>query len=187
MLSARRLHHTYSDYLKFESESSSKHEYCDGEIFAMARRTPEHAALSAQIISVIQQQLPASCRVMTSDVRVRIEASDLTTYPDATVICGPLQRSPDDNLAVVNPVLLVEVTSPSSEDYDRGEKLSHYKQLSTLKTVIVLSHRSRRLTIFERDDSHWVIKEFRSTEVATCLSPPLKLNVDVVYAVLDDL
>lgn len=186
MFSARRLHHTYEDYLRLERESPVRHEYFDGEIYAMAGGTPEHGLLCAELITLIHAQLPEGCRVMTSDVRVRIEESDLTTYPDATVVCGALQRSPKDEHAVVNPVLLVEVTSASTEDYDRGEKLSHYRQLASLRAVLIVSHRSRRVTVLERTDGAWgAPSEFRASETVACGEPRLSIPVDRIYSVLE--
>jgi Uma2 family endonuclease len=123
--SARRVHYTYAEYLALEEESSVRHEFLDGEIHAMAGRSPDHAALAAALIGVLRGQLPPACRAFTSDLRVRIPATGLTTYPDAAVVCGRTQRAAEDPLAVTNPVLLIEVTSPSTEDYDRGEKLRH--------------------------------------------------------------
>lgn len=184
MTSARRLHHTYADYLRLEKGSPIKHEYCDGEIFAMAGGTPEHGALCAEMISVIRAQLPTGCRVMTSDVKIRIEPSDLSTYPDATVVCGPFERDKLDENSLTNPMLVVEVTSPSSEDYDRGEKLSHYKQLPSVQTVLILSHKTKRLTVIERQGRQWVETEYRSSEVARCAAPGLSFDVDALYAVL---
>ena len=184
MTSARRLHHTYADYLRLERDSPIKHEYCDGEIFAMAGGTPEHGALCAEIISVIRGQLPPGCRVMTSDVKVRIEASDLSTYPDATVVCGPLERDKEDENSLTNPRLVVEVTSASSEDYDRGEKLSHYKQLPSVQTVLIVSHKTKRVTVIARKGKGWEETEFRSSEVALSTAPSLSLDVDSIYPVL---
>lgn len=187
MASGRRLHHTYPEYLRLEGERPLKHEYCDGEIFAMAGGTPEHGALAAEAMTHLRGQLPTGCRVLSSDVRIRIEASDLATYPDASVVCGPLERGREDAHAVTNPVLVLEVTSPSSEDSDRGEKLSHYKQLPSLQTVLILSHRTRRLTVVERGPAGWAVTEFRATEVARCATPALTLDVDALYAVLEGL
>ena len=96
-------------------------------------------------------RLPAGCLVYTSNLRVRVPASGLSTYPDVSVICGPVQRADDDPLAVVNPVLLVEITSHSTEDYDRGEKLRHYQQLPTLREVMFVSHRRPHLVVHRRE------------------------------------
>jgi Uma2 family endonuclease len=137
---ARQLHYTYEQYLALEDESSVRHEYLDGEIYAMAGGSPDHAALAAAAIRVIGARLPPGCRIFTSDLRVRIPATGLSTYPDAAVICGRTQRAADDGLAVVNPVVLVEVTSRSTEDYDRGEKLRQYQLLPSVRDILIVSH-----------------------------------------------
>ena len=152
---ARRVHYTYPEYLALEEESSVRHEYLDGEIYAMAGGSPDHAALAAAIIALLGRQLPPGCRVFTSDLRLRMPATGLSTYPDAAVVCGRTLRAEDDSLAVVNPVLVVEVTSPSTEEYDRGEKLRHYKGLASLREVVIVSHREARLTIYRRQDGDW--------------------------------
>ncbi len=80
--SARRVHYTYAQYLALEDESSVRHEYLDGEIYAMAGGSPDHAALAAAVISIVGGRLPPGCRMFTSDLRVRIAPTGLTTYPD---------------------------------------------------------------------------------------------------------
>lgn len=187
MTTGRRLHHTYADYVRLEKDSPIKHEYCDGEIYAMAGGTPEHGALAMSLATILVPQLRGECRLLSSDVRVRIEASDLTTYPDVSIVCGPAARDAIDAHAITNPVLVVEVTSPSSEDYDRGEKLSHYKQLPTLKAVVVVSHKAERVTVVARAAAGWETTEFRSGEVARIGEPALSLDVDQLYRVLEGL
>src|SRR5512138_2700284 len=152
MSTARRLHHTYEDYLRTLEVSGVKLEYCDGEIYAMAGGTPAHADLAASMIRLLGNALLGRCRVSSSDLKIRIEATDLTTFPDATVVCGERQLSSLDRHAVVNPSVLVEVTSPSSEDYDRGEKLNQYKQLPSLCAVLLVSHRRPQVTVVERTE-----------------------------------
>jgi len=94
-----------------ETESPIRHEYLDGEIYAMAGGSPDHAALAATVIGLLRPQLPDGCRAFTSDLRVRISVTGLSTYPDIAVVCGPTARAADDPLAVVNPIVLVEVTA----------------------------------------------------------------------------
>src|SRR5437764_10151593 len=88
----RQMHYSYEEYLALEEESPTRHEYFDGEIYAMAGGTPDHAALAAAILGIIGQQLPRGCRAFTSDLRLRIPSSGLSTYPGGTVICGGSQR-----------------------------------------------------------------------------------------------
>jgi len=182
MSTARRLHHTYEEYLRALEVSGVKLEYCDGEIYAMAGGTPAHADLAASILRLLGNALLGRCRVSSSDLRVRIEATDLTTFPDATVVCGERLLSKLDRHAVVNPSVLVEVTSPSSEDYDRGEKLSQYKQLPSLRAVLIVSHRRPQVTVVERTAGGWQEREVRSGGNVTLGAPDLSLSVDELYA-----
>ncbi len=184
MFSARKVHHSYQDYLRLEQESLVKHEFCDGEIYAMAGGTPEHGALAMAIATTLRDQLPATCTVLSSDVKVRIAASDLSTYPDLSAVCGPVVRDDLDKNAITNPALLVEVTSPSSKDYDRGEKLSHYKQLPALKAVVIVAHDAQRITVVERKAETWAITEYRAGEVALVDELGLRINVNQLYTVL---
>jgi Uma2 family endonuclease len=181
MSTAKRLHYDYADYLRSLEMSELKLEYCDGVIYAMAGGTPSHALLSAAVIAALHRALPKSCRVATSDMKVRIEASGLSTFPDVSVICGGATVSAIDANAVTNPAVLVEVTSRSTEDYDRGDKLSHYKQLPSLRAVLVVSHRARSVTLVSRDGASWAEREFRSGELVTLETPALTLSVDELY------
>src|SRR5687768_7786370 len=103
----------YDDYLRVEADSQHvKHEFLSGEIFAMAGGTPEHARLAAAMITILGQAVRGKgCTVYSSDLRVRIDSLDVTTYPDVSVVCGPLQYATIDPNAVVNPTVPVEVTS----------------------------------------------------------------------------
>jgi Uma2 family endonuclease len=184
----RHLHYTYEEYLALEEESTVRHEYLDGEIYAMAGGSPDHAALAAAVIAALGSRLPSGCRIFTSDLRLRIPATGLSTYPDAAVVCGPTERAPDDRLAVTNPVLLVEVTSPSTEDYDRGEKLRHYKSLPSVREVLIVSHREPRLTVHRRQgDKKWSEETAGLGEGVALASLGTELAVGEVYrASLED-
>ena len=182
MSNAKRLHYSYDEYLRVLAESSIKLEYCDGVIYAMAGGSIAHAGLAAAAIRILGQALLGSCTVFSSDLKVRIESSDLSTFPDATVVCGSPSPSKIDVHAVTNPTLLVEVTSRSTEDYDRGDKLSHYKQLDSLKAVLFVSHRTRRITIVERTASGWTEREARGGEQVTLADPAVTFGVDELYS-----
>jgi Uma2 family endonuclease len=123
-------HHrfTFEDYLRVEEDSIIRHEFLDGRIWAIAGGTPEHARSCANVIAQLSVGLAAQrCSVFTTDLRIRVRATGLATYPDVSVICGQVELDPSDprRHTAVNPRLLVEVLSPSTEDYDRGEKLEH--------------------------------------------------------------
>lgn len=178
---ARRLHYSYDDYLRALEVSALKLEYCDGAIYAMAGGSATHAELAARIIRLLGNALGGHCRVYTSDLKVRVEAADLGTFPDAAVVCGDPIAPPIDNNAVTNPTLLVEVTSRSTEDYDRGDKLSSYKQLPTLRAVLLVSHRRRQVTVVARSDSGWEEREYRGGEVILVAMPQVGIDVDDLY------
>ena len=181
--SVRRHHrYTYADYLKLEQGSTVRHEFVDGEIYAMAGGTPTHAALAATIIRLVGARLPAGYRAYTSDLRVRVPSTGLSTYPDVSVVCGPTVRAADDPLAVTNPVVVVEVTSPSTEDYDRGEKIAHYQRLPSVREILVVSHWRPELLLFHRgpgDD--WQAAAFATGETVELSAIGATLLVDDVY------
>jgi Uma2 family endonuclease len=182
MSRARRLHYTYAEYRALEDESSIRHEYLDGEIYAMAAGSPDHAALAASIIRLLGAQLPRGCRMFTSDLRVRIPATGLSTYPDASVVCGRTQRAADDPLAVTNPVVIIEVTSASTEDYDRGEKLRHYQSLPSLREVLIVSHASPGLTLHRREAAgEWTVLHAAADGGLELVSLGARLAVDDIY------
>ncbi len=185
MSTARRYRHSYEAYLRLEAESPFKLEFSDGEIFAMAGGTPEHGALAMRLVALVTPLLPAGCRVLSSDVKVRVVASDLGTYPDLSVVCGPLARAADDPNAVTNPRFIFEVTSPSTEDYDRGDKLSQYKQLASLEAVHLVSHRRKEITVVKRGPDGFSETVYRGSEECPLLGG--FLAVDALYSVLDDL
>ncbi len=182
MSTAKRLHYSNEEYESALEMSELKLEYCDGVIYAIARGTIAHGQLSAAAIGILRQSLLARCNLFTSDVKIRVEASDLSTFPDASVVCGEILRSAIDKNAVTNPTILVEVTSKSTEDYDRGDKLSHYKQLPALKAVLIISHRKKAITLIERTPQGWDEREARAGEKVALAEPALSFPVDDVYA-----
>lgn len=110
MTTARRLHHSYEQYLAALEVSGVKLEYCKGEIYAMAGGTPAHADLAAAMTRLLGNALLGRCRVSSSDLKVRLLATELSTFPDVTVVCGQREVAEIDRNAVTNPTLLVEVS-----------------------------------------------------------------------------
>lgn len=182
MSTARRLHYSYAEYLGALEQSAVKLEYCDGEIYAMAGGTPAHADLAASMMRLLGNAPLGRCRVSSSDLKVRVEATDLSTFPDVAVVCGERLTAAIDPNAVTNPTLLVEVTSHSTEDYDRGEKLRHYQRLASLRAVVFVSHRRPQLTLVQRQDDRWIEREYRTGEAAVVSEPSVTLPVDELYA-----
>lgn len=182
MIPARNLRYTYAQYLEALARADLKLEYLDGDIFAMAGGTATHALLGSRVIQAIGKRLPAGCEAFTSDLKLRIDATDLSTYPDASVICGPPVPSVIDWNSATNPSLLIEVTSASTEAYDRGAKLAHYQHLPSLRAVLFVSHRSPRITVVRRDGPAWSTTDHGSGDVVKLADPELALPVDEIYA-----
>jgi Uma2 family endonuclease len=148
--------HSFQDYLAFEEASNVKHEYLAGEIYGMAGGTPEHAALSVAVSSALHARLRGGpCRVFSSDLRIRVLATGLATYPDVTVVCGAPERDPESATTIVNPKVVVEVWSDGTEDYDRNEKLEHYRRIPSLGAIVFVSHRERQIEVWTRQDGSW--------------------------------
>src|SRR5215212_167673 len=176
-----KMNYSYAEYLAFEASSNVKHEYLDGQIYAMAGGTPEHAALASAATGQLYAQLRGGpCRAYDSDLRVRTP-SGLSTYPDVTVICGPSRRDEEDALAVNNPMLILEVLSRSTEEYDAGDKFEHYKTLPSLRQYVLVSHRERSVQVWTRGEAgEWQLAEVREGEVAE-LSIGARLDIRELY------
>jgi Uma2 family endonuclease len=117
---------TYAEYLAAETVAEVRHEFLNGEVWAMAGGTPQHGALAVSMTLALGAALRGKpCRGFSSDVRVRIPDTGLSTYPDLSIVCGELETAPDDKDAITNPTVLVEVLSDSTEAYDRGARCIH--------------------------------------------------------------
>jgi len=180
---AHRICYSLEDYLILEESSNVKHEYLGGQIYAMAGGTPEHAALAAATIGLLFGQLRSGpCRAHDSDLRVRVEATSLSTYPDITIICGRSQRSEKDEQAVTNPAAIIEVLSRSTESYDRGDKFEHYKHLPSLRQYVLVSYRERLVEVWTRNaDETWSVAKAREGEHAEITAIGARLDVDELY------
>src|SRR5262245_12741923 len=125
---------TLQEYLEWEERSGGKHEFYQGQIFAMAGASPRHNRISTNIVGLLHRLLEGgTCEVFGSDQRIRIDAVNLSTYPDVSVICGGLVLSKDDVRAITNPRVIFEVLSKSTENYDRGPKFELYQHLDSLE------------------------------------------------------
>jgi Uma2 family endonuclease len=147
-----RTRYTWAEYLALEASSNVKHEYLNGQIYAMAGGTPEHAALAAAVIGLLFPQLRgAPCRAHDADLRVRVPKTGLATYPDVTIVCGPSQ-------------------------------FEHYKGLSSLSEYVLVSHRERKVEVWVRDpEETWTCNTAQSGEVARLASIGARLDVDELY------
>lgn len=175
--------HSIADYVRLEDESSIKHEYLDGVIRAMGGGTLDHARIASKIGYMLRSQLEGRpCEVYSSDARIRIVAANLITYPDVIVGCGPVEQDVEDHCAMLNPTVVVEVTSPSSDVYDRGRKLLCYQRVPSLREVVIVSHRERAIEVHRReDDGTWSVRRAIAGERIDLASIACSLDVDAVY------
>jgi Uma2 family endonuclease len=185
MVSTAHHRFDFAEYLRLEEDSGIKHEFLDGRVLAMSGGTPEHAAVTANISRLIGNALAGRpCRVYSPDLRVRVQATGLGTYPDGTVICGAIELDPADpkQHTALNPRVLVEVLSPSTEDYDRGEKLGHYKLMPSLQEVMLVGHDRHEVEVVRREsDGSWSRHISREGEVVRLSSIVCELLVSEIY------
>lgn len=176
---------SYAEYVALEEKSPTKHEWLDGVIHDISGGTPDHAGIAVAVSSLLRDQLAGKrCRVFGSDLKIRVLATNLGTYPDVSVVCGHLERDPDSNTAVTNPTVLVEVLSDSTEAYDGGEKFAHYRRIPSLREYVLVGQTKPLIEVFRKNDaSQWVlVAEAGAGEQAALESIGCVLKVDEVYA-----
>jgi len=150
------------EYLSLERVAREKHELVNGQIVAMSGASPRHNAICANLIAALRQLLRSGpCSPLTSDQRVRIEATGLYTYPDVTVVCGEARYHTKDSHSLVTPTLLVEVLSPTTEAYDRGAKLHHYQTIPSLREYLIVASEERSVDHYRRIESNrWELSSY---------------------------
>jgi Uma2 family endonuclease len=171
------------EYLALEASSDTKHEYLNGEVVAMAGASPRHNLITSNLIALLSGGLERSpCRVLGSDQRVRIEATSAYVYPDVSVVCSEPRFGTDRPASLLNPLLVVEVLSPSTEDHDRGAKLAHYRRLESVREVLLIEPNERRAERYRRlENGSWLITDVMEGGVEL-ESVELRLALDDVYA-----
>lgn len=152
---------TPGEYLEFERKSEERHEYFDGEIFAMSGAKRNHNVIVWNIGGELRQKLKdRNCEAYPADMRVFVPATGLYTYPDLTVVCGEPQFQEEIFDTLLNPVLLIEVLSDSTESYDRGRKFQHYRSIESLQEYILVSQTEARVEKYVRHgDGFWLLSE----------------------------
>src|SRR6267378_902604 len=154
------------EYLRLERQSEYKSEYLNGEIFAMSGASRKHNLITGNIGSEFNQQLRGKpCEAYISDMRVKVTATGLYTYPDVIVVCGEPKFEDKYVDTLLNPTLLVEVLSPSTERYDRIAKSSYYRTLDSLAEHLLVAQDQHRVEQYvEQADSQWLLFDYRSLD-----------------------
>jgi Uma2 family endonuclease len=175
---------TIAEYLALEEDSLTKHEFYQGEIFAMAGGTIRHNDISGNIYHSLRNQLAGkNCRPYGSDQRIRVKKLNLYTYSDTVVICGPIERDEADQQATTNPRVIFEVLSNSTENYDRGRKWEFYQQLDSLREYILVSQDEANVTRYYREErGAWHYMLIRGLDQALVLeSLGCELSLKAIY------
>jgi Uma2 family endonuclease len=171
---------TFEQFIAHDNANEGKHQLVDGEVFAMSGGTPEHAALTFNVGAYLGAQLRGrACRAFSSELRVR--AGDLVTYPDASVVCGPLERDPQDSSTVLNPSVIVEVLSDSTEAFDRGRKAEHYQAIPSLREYVLVSQHAPHIESFRRTQQGWILSEAGKGQRIRLESIGCELEVDSIF------
>jgi Uma2 family endonuclease len=187
-VSKRRHAYTYGDYLMLEAdEPAQRHEFIDGEIVAMAGGSGLHSALIAAVSGELYGQLRGTpCGLRESNQRVQVRATGNAFYPDAVVVCGEADvihefRGGD---SLLNPTVIVEVLSPSTEDYDRGGKFEDdYRFIPSLREYVLVAQEEAMIEVRSRDPAgNWSSRRFQSGEGATLPTIGVTVDVDTIYS-----
>jgi Uma2 family endonuclease len=161
MSSQTQQHYTPEEYLVLERQAQCKSEYNAGEIFAMAGASRWHNLIVANVIGELRSQLKGRpCTTYPSDMRVKVSPTGLYTYPDVTVVCGEAQFEDNQQDTLLNPTLIVEVLSESTEAYDRGGKFAHYRKLTPLMEYVLITQTKPHIEHYVRQpDNRWLLAE----------------------------
>lgn len=182
MTAAEQPYWTPKDYLTFERASDQKHEYLDGEIFAMAGASARHNVILANTIANLHGQFrKRDCTVYPSNLRVSIPRSNTYTYPHITIVCGTPQFEDDERDILLNPTVIVEILSDSTERYDRGGKFQRYRRLDSPQEYVLISQDSQHIEVYRRlPDDRWILSDVHETDSTIALE-----SIDCTLALAD--
>ena len=171
------------EYLRMERTSQEKHEYFRGEVFAMTGASENHNIVVSSTLAALYGQLrKRPCQIYPSDMRVRIPATGLYTYPDISVVCGTPEFEDDGLDTLLNPAVIIEVLSSSTEQYDRGKKFQHYRTVTSLEEYILIAQDSIRIEHFARQGEQWILTDAKTLDsVLTLPSIDCTLVLSDVY------
>lgn len=162
---------TPAEYLNLERASEVKHEYYGGEIFAMTGASKNHNRIVTSTLAALYTQLrERPCDVFPSDMRVKAHSGILFAYPDITVVCGSPEFEDVEVDTLLNPTLIIEVLSPSTEAYDRGKKFQHYRTIPSFQEYLLIAQDSVRIEHYLLRDNEWVLADASTLDAV--ITPP---------------
>jgi Uma2 family endonuclease len=155
---------TPAEYLAIERKSETRNEYINGRLYAMSGASRRHNLITLNLAREISQQLRAKpCEAYAVDMRVKIDPTGMYTYPDIAAVCGEPQFEDSRIDTLLNPTVLIEVLSESTEAYDRGEKFAHYRRLESLREYVLVAQDRIRIEHYRRDGEQWIFEEAGGT------------------------
>ena len=182
-----RTHYTLEEYLQLEADTGRKHEYHRGQVYAMSGGTIEHGVIGGNVFALLRAELrrqKKDCKVRNSEVKVYVATEDLYVYPDAMVICGEVKKSDQESNAIINPMVVVEVLSKSTADYDRGDKFHLYRQLPSLQEYVLIEQDKAVVESFSKqsDSDLWRISRVEGVDASVEFrSLGVVLSVETIY------
>lgn len=174
------------EYLKFEKESIEKHEFFQGEIFAMSGASNRHNVIFSNLFGELAYKLKNKpCKPFGSDMRIYVAENTLFTYPDISILCGGIVSSPMDEDTATQPTVLIEILSPSTRNYDRGGKFKLYRDIPTLKEYILVDSEAIGIEVFRLNDrDHWELEEYKlPSDLLTIPAVNVSILVSEIYDV----
>lgn len=174
MTAIRKPRMTDEEYLAFERASPERHEFVDGEIFLMTGGSRTHSELGVRLVMAFGNRLRRGpCKVYSHDLRVQVRDQSRYFYPDMVIVCGGVQTRDDVRKdTVLNPGVIAEVLSPSTESMDRGTKLRHYRLIDSLRTYLLVSQSEPLIERYERAGDFWAYTELRGMDAILKLDSP---------------
>ena len=175
---------TIEEYFELEYDAEEKHEYYQGEIFAMAGAKINHNLISGNLYHALRKKLGGkSCQPFNSDQRIYIPANSLFTYPDVSIVCDGFKTLNDDNTNLLNPAVIIEVLSASTKSYDRGDKFKLYRDIPSLKEYLLVDSEMIGVEIFSLNASnHWELEEhYDNEEVLHLKSVDVSIALSEIY------
>lgn len=182
MASAPRSFLTPAEYLAAERAATEKSEYFAGEIVAMSGASRNHNRIALNLAAQVHAVLRGgSCEAFAGDMRVQVDETGAYVYPDLVGVCGEPQFTDSELDTLVNPVLVVEILSPSTERHDRGPKFAHYRQMASLQEILFVSQHEKRVELYRRQDDHWVLTDYIGNGTVPLASIRAELRLDELY------
>lgn len=171
-------------YLEMENAAFEKHEYYQGEIFAMSGAKVPHNQIAGNLSGILYNKLKGKkCKSFGSDLRIHIPSNTLFTYPDISIFCGEVKTLNNDLYNALNPVAIIEVLSKSTKNYDRGEKFRLYRDTATLKEYVLVDSESLNIEVFRlNENNHWELEEYKgATDYLYIQSINEKILISEIY------